>query len=243
MPGKTAAIVVIGNEILSGKTEETNASFLTKELHQLGVSLRRILCVPDEMAEIGEAVRECSARFDIVITSGGVGPTHDDITMQAIAVAFGGQARRHPELERLMRAHFGEALRERDLRMAEVPEGATLLAGDSLHWPVVVLHNIYILPGIPEIFRRKFGAIRERFRDTPFCLRALYLSQDEASIAASLDQVAAGFPEVEVGSYPRIDEADHRVKITLESKNREAVEQAFRQLLALLPDEAVVRAE
>ena len=113
-------------------------------------------------------MRQFSGRYQHVFTSGGVGPTHDDLTMDGVARAFDTRVARHPRLEELLRRFYGERLEERNLRMAEVPEGVTLVEAEGLPWPVPCFDNVYILPGIPEIFRRKFRAIRERFRAAPF---------------------------------------------------------------------------
>src|SRR5437868_15352976 len=164
----TAAILLIGNEILSGKVEEENARFLTRELRALGVALRRIEVVPDVTDEIAASVRALADRFDFVFTSGGVGPTHDDVTLHAVAEAFGMKVHRHPDLEALLRAGYGDRLHERDLRMADIPTGARLEYGPGgrhadarAPWPVIVVRNVWILPGVPTIFRRKFEAVRE----------------------------------------------------------------------------------
>jgi molybdenum cofactor synthesis domain-containing protein len=241
---KTAAIVVIGNEILSGKVDDTNARFLIGELRQLGVALRRIVVIPDVLDEIERTVREASAGHDYVFTSGGVGPTHDDLTMEGIARAFGTRVIRHPELEAMLRAYYGERLNERNLRMAEVPEGAHFVHGEDIrHWPVIAYRNVYILPGVPEIFRRKFTAIRETFRAEPFFLRVVYVTEEEGGIAAHLDRVAAEFPRIDIGSYPKLDPTGYKVKVTLEGKDGEEVERATRALLALFPPAIVVKTE
>ena len=241
---KTAAIVVIGNEILSGKVDDSNARFLIAELRQLGVALRRIVVIPDLLDEIERTVREVSSGHDYVFTSGGVGPTHDDLTMEGIARAFGTRVIRHPELEGMLRAYYGDRLNERNLRMAEVPEGAHFVrASDIQHWPVIAYRNVYILPGVPEIFRRKFSAIRETFRAEPFFLRSVYLCEEEGGVAEFLDRVAAEFPRVDIGSYPKLDPAGYKVKVTLESKDSGDVERATAALLALLPPAIVVKTE
>lgn len=234
----TAGIIVIGDEILSGKVVDENARFLIAELRDLGVALRRVLVVPDVIDEIAAAVREFSRRFDFVFTSGGVGPTHDDLTMEGVARAFDTQVVRHSDLERLLRGYYGERLEERNLRMADVPSGATLHPTET-PWPVTAYHNVYILPGIPEIFRRKFLSIRERFRQRPFHLACVYCNADEGEIAASLDAVAAGFSDVALGSYPRIVSEGWRVKLTLESKDRGRVEGAVAELVRLLGSRVV----
>jgi molybdenum cofactor synthesis domain-containing protein len=229
----TAGIIVIGDEILSGKVVDENARFLIAELRELGVALRRILVIPDAIDEIATAVKEFSQRFDFVFTSGGVGPTHDDLTMDGVARAFDTQVVRHPDLERLLRNYYGERLEERNLRMADVPAGATLHSTGT-PWPVTAFRNVYILPGIPEIFRRKFLSIRERFRQRPFHLVCVYCNADEGEIAASLDAVATLFSDVALGSYPRIVNEGWKIKLTLDSKDRDRVEAAAAELVRLL---------
>ena len=242
MSTRTAAIVLIGDEILSGKVEDANARFLIIELRRLGVALRRIVVVPDVTSDIAAAVREASRRFDYVFTSGGVGPTHDDLTMVAVAEAFGQRVVRHALVEQRIREAYGTALDERNLRMADLPEGAELLLAGSRVWPVPAVGNVYILPGVPEIFRRKFLAIAERFADSPFHLAAIYSTQDEGKIADALDAIVAEFSMVQVGSYPRFDATDYQVKVTLESKDRGAVVAATDALVARL-GAAVARVE
>lgn len=242
----SAALVIIGDEILSGKTVDTNTPFLISELRSLGVALREISVVSDEVSAIAEVVRKVSSRFDYVFTSGGVGPTHDDVTMAGIAQAFSVPVVRHLRLEELLRSHYEDknlALVERNLRMAEVPEGTDLIEGPQLRWPVPRMHNVYILPGIPEIFRRKFLAIREIFRSAPFHLRQVFVRSEEGLIACHLDRIAAHYADVALGSYPLLEpEADgHQVKLTLEGKDRIRVEMATAELLILLGPELIVR--
>ena len=163
LPGPTAAILIIGEEILSGKVEEENARFLVQELRGLGVQVRRIEFLPDIEPEIAASVAALSRRFDHIFTSGGVGPTHDDVTLPAVAAAFQMRLTRHPDLEILIRRALGPEMHERELRMADIPEGARLIYGDPPdpgRWPVVTVHNVFILPGVPQIFRRKFEGLR-----------------------------------------------------------------------------------
>jgi molybdenum cofactor synthesis domain-containing protein len=235
----TAAIVVIGDEILSGKFAEDNASWLVGELRELGVAVRHIQVVPDVVEDIAEAVRADAARFDHVFTSGGVGPTHDDVTMAGVALAFGVRVVRHPHLEGELRKHYGDHLLEPHLRMAEVPEGAELVPADSPSWPVTCMRNVYILPGVPSIFRRKLTAMRERFRARPFFSRRFYTMADEGAIAADLDAVVRAHRGIAIGSYPRVEATEYRVIVTLEAKDRELVDAAARDLEARLGDRVV----
>lgn len=244
----TAGLIVIGDEILSGKVVDTNTPFLIGELRELGTRLGEIAVIADQRAGIAETVARFAARYDAVFTSGGVGPTHDDVTIAGVAQAFGVGVARHPELAALLTNYYRslprkattaaaeaeaqaaahEELLARNLRMADVPEGTTLLAGADLKWPVLCVRNVYILPGIPEIFRRKFLAIRERFRDSPFFLRQIFIVCEEGEIAHHLDGIAASYPDVALGSYPRLEAAadGHRVRLTLEGKDQARVAQA-----------------
>ncbi len=235
-----AAILLIGNELLSGKIRDENAAWLAKRLYALGVQLRRIAVVPDVLEAIVDEARRASTDHDVVFSSGGVGPTHDDITLESLAAAFDVPLVPVPELEEILRAHFGERLVDDHLRMARLPEGAELVQEGEIRWPVIKVRNIYVLPGIPQLFRAKFEAIASRFRSGTFFLRSVYLDADEAAIAARLRTLEEAFP-VEVGSYPRWDDADHRVRVTIEGRDPEPVNAATETLVRQLEDVAVVR--
>lgn len=243
MNATTAAILVIGDEILSGKVEDQNARLLIGELRELGVALRRILVIPDDVETVAAAVRELSAGFDHVFTSGGVGPTHDDVTLLGVALAFNQPIIRHPDLERRLKSHFGENADESKLRMADVPENAELLEMPDWRWPVLACANVYILPGVPELFRKKFLAMRERFRVSPFFARAIYTLEDEFDIAAELRAIAEAHPLVAIGSYPNFSSPDYKVKITLESKDANVLAAAVESLMTALDPEQLVLSE
>jgi molybdenum cofactor synthesis domain-containing protein len=243
MRDRTCALVVIGNEILSGKVQDSNAYFAACELRKLGVALERVTVIPDEVPKIAEEVAYCSAHFDIVITSGGVGPTHDDLTMEGVAVAFGRRIVTHPDLERLIRSHFVGRVNAAGLKMAEVPEGVILNDEGDIRFPTVQIENVYVLPGIPQLFEAKLNALKPRFASDPYHLRAIYTSANEGAIAEHLNACLAEFPELMLGSYPRIGNPEYRVKLTLESKNAEYLDRAFHRLLTLLPKDTVVKIE
>jgi len=228
----TAGIVIIGDEILTGKFADENAAFLIGELRALGVELRRIVVIPDVLDDIAATVPELAARFDHVFTSGGVGPTHDDVTMAGIAQGFGTRVVREPVLEDRVRAYWGARLSPANLRLADVPQGAELVYGKDLVWPVVAYRNVYILPGVPTLFRRKFIDIRDRFRAVPMTAARAYLDAEEGQIAGDLDAVVAAFPSVRIGSYPRFTERDFKVLITLESLAAAEVAAALAMLVA-----------
>jgi len=238
----TAGIVVIGDEILSGTFADQNAAFLITELRGLGVDLRRISVIPDALDDIAATVPWFAARFDHVFTSGGVGPTHDDLTMAGIAQGFGTRVIRHPDLEAKVRGYWGAKLADANLRLADVPEGAELVYGKDAAWPVVAYKNVYILPGVPALFRRKFLDISDRFRAAPVTQVRVFVAADEATIAPALGAVVDAFAGIKLGSYPRFDEQDFKVMLTLEGRDGAQVEAAVADLLARLGD-AVVRRE
>jgi len=240
---KTAGIVLIGNEILSGKVTDANAAYLCRELRQLGVDVRRITVIPDEIDLIASSVGEFSRSFDLVFTSGGVGPTHDDVTIEGVARAFGTGVVRHPDLVRLLDGFYGGDVNEARLRMAEVPDGAELFWAGSLRFPAVVMGNVHVLPGVPEIFRQKFEALKERFRESPFHLCCVFVSIGEGILADHLNAVLLVHPELLLGSYPEFANAEYKVKVTLESKDKGYLDRAVNDLLGRLPDGSLVRIE
>src|SRR5271166_1568037 len=243
MRERSCALVVVGNEILSGKVQDSNAFFAARELRKIGVALARIATIPDELALIAGEVAYCSRNFDFVITSGGVGPTHDDLTMEGVARAFNRRLVTNTALEQLIREHARERSLDAILKMAEVPEGAVLSEAGDIRFPTVQIENVYVLPGIPQLFEAKLYALSSRFATDPFFMRAIYLSAGEGAIAAHLNDCMRNFPDLMLGSYPRIGDPDYRVKLTLESKNADYLERAFRHLIGLLPAAAVVRTE
>jgi molybdenum cofactor synthesis domain-containing protein len=236
---KTSGIVIIGNEVLSGKTQDINSHFFCAELRQLGVEVQKISTIPDEIEWIGAEVAGFSKRFDWVFTSGGVGPTHDDVTIDGIAHGFGLKVVRHPAIEQRLRQRLGPDINEARLRMANVPEGAELLATEALFAPVVKIHNVFIFPGIPRLLQDRFHSIKERFRDTPYFLKNVYVRQGEGVIASLMNDLLARYPKLLLGSYPVLDAADYKVKVTLESKDSDYLNQALESFLASLPDGAV----
>jgi FAD synthetase len=240
---RTAGIILIGNELLSGKVVDANASYLCRELRALGVDVRRIAVVPDEVDLIATEVAAQSRSFDVVFTSGGVGPTHDDVTIEGVARALGVAVVRDPRLVQLIERFGRGPLTDARLKMAEVPEGAALMAGEELTFPAVAAGNIYVLPGVPEIFRQKFQALRERFRESPYHLRSVFVSIPESTLADHLNALLRRHPDLMLGSYPEFFNPEYKVKVTLESKDQGYVERALVDLLAGLPASVVVRVE
>lgn len=246
MGAPTAAVLVVGNEVLSAKVRDENGPFLARRLRELGVKLLSLRTLPDRMDAIVEAVDAERRRAGWVFTSGGVGPTHDDLTVPAVALALDRPlVVSQPMLEALRamhRRHTGDPeLPEPARRMALLPAGTRLL-GDPA-FPTLAVENVIMLPGVPEFLRLQFESVAPDLASPPFQLACVYVRMGEDRLAPILDAVALAHPAVDIGSYPRFDAADHRVKLTLESKDVREVEAALRALLASLPEGAVVRTE
>ncbi|HET8761257.1 MAG TPA: molybdopterin-binding protein [Nitrospiria bacterium] len=235
-----AEILIIGNEILSGKVADEHAAFLCREFRALGVDVRRVVVLPDDVDVIAEAVRAAWARADLIVTTGGVGPTHDDVTIEGVAKGLGRPLVRHPVLFGLVQELYGASGDPYVNRLADVPEGATLITAEGLRVPVVSVDKLYVFPGVPEVFRRKFNAIKSRFRSSPFHLRTIYLGVGEESIASLLYDAAARYPDLALGSYPVVGRNSYRVRLTLESKDPTCLESAFAFLTERLPNGSVV---
>jgi molybdenum cofactor synthesis domain-containing protein len=246
MHAPTASLVVVGSEVLSAKVPDENGPWVARRLRELGVELRSLTTVADRVDDIIEAVDRERRRAGWLFTSGGVGPTHDDVTVAAVARALGRPLAPHAGLAAVIdaihrRQHDGEPAPAAALRMALVPEG-TELVGDQ-GYPTLLCANVFMLPGVPRFFRWQFDRVAVLLGGAPFRLAVLYLSVPEERIAAPLDAVARAHPAVEIGSYPQFDGGDHLVRVTVESRDLEAVRRALAALQAALPAGAILRAD
>jgi len=241
---RTAAALIVGNEILSGKVEEANLAVLARALRPIGVSLRRVVVVPDDVATIAAEVRALSAAHDAVFTSGGVGPTHDDVTVEAVAAAFGARVVEAPAMAELLRAHYRERLTEGHLRMALVPEGAALETTDDVRWPTIRMRNVWLMPGIPEVFRMKVPVVIAKLgAGRRFVSFAVYTQMDEGDLKPLLDAVVARFPDVDVGSYPKWADPSYRTKLTFDGQDEARALAARDAFIATLPSGEPQRVE
>lgn len=235
--------IIIGNEVLTAKVVELNGAHLVRRCRERGVRLASVHVIPDEVDSIVETIALSRRRARFVVTSGGVGPTHDDVTVRAVALALGRRVVVMPRLVELLRAAWGHAAPPAAaLRMAEVPEGAELVDSAHTSFPVVVCEGVFMLPGVPEFFRAQLEAVLALLPGRPVVLRTLYLRAQEADIAQALDAVALSLPHVAFGSYPTFDGTlDYRVKLTIEHDERHVVDTAVARLRASLPAGALVR--
>ena len=234
---RTAAALVIGNELLSGKVEEANVATLARTLRALGVRLKRVVTILDEIDTIAREVRELSGAHDWLFTSGGVGPTHDDVTIEAVAQAFGVPVVTSKVMEKMLRDHYRERCTPSHLRMALIPEGAALETTEEVRWPTVRMRNTWVMPGIPEVFRMKIPVVIARIGEgaAPFVSRAVYTKMDEGDLKPLLDQVVAAFPDIDVGSYPKWMDSSYKTKLTFDGRDDDRVRAAAEAFLALLP--------
>jgi molybdenum cofactor synthesis domain-containing protein len=245
-PPATAAVLVIGDEILSGKVEEANVPVLARALRQLGILLARVVVVMDDVETIAREVAQLSREHDWLFTSGGIGPTHDDVTIEAVARAFGVRVVSSPEMEAMLRAHYKDRCTEGHLRMALIPDGASLEVTNEVRWPTIRLRNTWLLPGIPEVFRMKLPVVLAgvgRARCAPFLSYAVYVKMDEGELKPLLDRVVAAFKDVSVGSYPKWLDPTYRTKLTFDGRDEARVRAARDSFVALLPEGEPQRVE
>lgn len=241
---RTAAALVIGNEILSGKIADTNTNFLARELFELGIELRRVVVCPDEVDTISQELSELRANHDLVFTSGGVGPTHDDVTIEGVAASFGRPVVRSEAVAKMIHDYYGNRTTEAHLRMANMPEGGEMIRSSDAPWPTVVIENVFVLPGVPEIFELKFTDLRKRLdQGHEFHSHAVFTLSGEGEIASLLERIAKAFPGVMVGSYVKWKVEDYRTKITFDGEDRAAVLKAADMLIEALPPALFVRRE
>ncbi len=241
---RTAAALIIGNEILSGKIADTNTTFLARGLFELGIELRRVVIVPDEVPTISDELTHLRANHDLVFTSGGVGPTHDDVTIEGVAASFGRPVVRSEAVEQMIIKYYGDRVTEAHLRMANMPEGAEMIRSSEAPWPTVVIENVFVLPGVPEIFELKFTDLRKRLDDgQEFHSQAVYTLSGEGEIAQLLERIAERFPGVMVGSYVKWRADDYRTKVTFDGMDESAVTRAADMLVGALHPSLFVRRE
>ena len=232
----TAAALIIGNEILSGRTQDGNLNVIAKKLVSIGVRLLEARVVADIETEIVEAVNALRAKYNYVITTGGIGPTHDDITAASIAKAFGVPVVEHPEARSRLMSYYTEArINEARLRMARVPQGATLIDNPVSAAPGIRMGNVYILAGVPAIMEAMMDTVAAELRHGPAIYSiAVAGTAAESVIAGELAQIAANWPALDIGSYPWFRMGQYGTSLVVRGTDEKAVKAAADQLFALL---------
>jgi molybdenum cofactor synthesis domain-containing protein len=242
MSNPTAAILIIGNEILSGRTQDVNVNFIARRLADLGIKLSEVRVIPDVPGRIIGAVNELRAAYDLLFTTGGIGPTHDDITSECVAAAFGVPWEIHAETFSLMEARMGkERFNAARQRMATMPRGAVPIKNEVSLAPGFSIGNVHVMAGVPRIMQAMFAALEPSLpRGEAIEMRAVYgLGVMEGSIAAGLSAIQDRYPAADLGSYPFQKDAGGGVAIVAKGSDIAALEAAISEVTALIAGEGV----
>jgi molybdenum cofactor synthesis domain-containing protein len=236
MSNPSAAILIIGNEILSGRTQDINVQFIARRLADLGIKLQEVRVIPDVPGRIIGAVNELRAAYDELFTTGGIGPTHDDITSECVAAAFGVPWEHHAETFAMMAERMGENFNEARQRMATMPRGAKPIANAVSLAPGFSIGNVHVMAGVPKIMQAMFLALEPELpRGSPIEMRAVYgMGVMEGSIAAGLSAIQDRYPELDLGSYPFRREAAGGVAIVAKGTDVPKIEAAIAEATDLI---------
>ena len=242
MSASSAAIIIIGAEVLSAKVVDENGPFLLRALRDKGIEVRETRTIGDDEATIARHVRELAATHTHVFTTGGIGPTHDDVTMSGVARAFDVDVVHDKTLTDMITAYFGANVKPPHMKMAETPRGAqvTVPPGVGIA-PVVRMRNVYILAGVPALVRKSWSVIASELDGAAFFSEALYFNVNESVIADALTLTQNEDTAVAIGSYPRFDDAGYLVKVTFDGRSREAVSDAVVRLRGRVDSAWLVR--
>lgn len=239
MPNPTAAMLVIGDEILSGRTRDSNMHYLAGELTRHGIDLREARVVADDRDAIVAAVRGLSDAFDHLFTSGGIGPTHDDITAEAVAAAFGVPISVRDDARALLQAHYdrqGTELNEARLRMARIPDGAALIDNPISAAPGFTLRNVHVMAGVPQIFEAMVASVLPTLiGGHPLLSQSIRIDRGEGDIAGPLGALAVKHPELSFGSYPFSKDGIYGANVVVRGTDGAAIDAAITALAALFP--------
>ncbi|MDZ7709989.1 MAG: molybdopterin-binding protein [Roseovarius sp.] len=239
MPNPTAAMLVIGDEILSGRTRDANMHHLAGELTRAGVDLCEVRVVHDDAAAIVAAVRSLSAGFDVVFTSGGIGPTHDDITADAVARAFERPIDVREDARAVLAAHYearGQELNAARLRMARIPEGAALIDNPISAAPGFVIENVHVMAGVPSIFVAMVASVLPTLNGgAPLLSQAYEVWRGEGDIAGPLADLAGRYPDLSLGSYPFQRDGCYGAQVVIRGQDGARVDAAMAELAAMFP--------
>ena len=241
MTNPTAALIIIGNEVLSGRTQDANLKFIATRLGELGIPLREVRVIPDVPETIVATVNEIRAGFTYVFTTGGIGPTHDDITSECVANAFGVPWEVHEPSRAIMEADYARrtppvSMNEARLRMATLPRGAEPILCAETSAPGFRMENVHVMAGVPRIMRSMFEVVAPGLRGgVPVKSRAVHAhGLLEGQIAAPLSAVQARFPQLDIGSYPYYREGGNGVALVAKGTDEAALEAAAGEIAALI---------
>lgn len=234
----TAALLIVGNEILSGRTKDANLHFIAEKLGEMGIRLAETRIVPDVAGEIIDAVNALRGKYTYVFTTGGIGPTHDDITAECVARAFGVALVQNPEARRRLEERWAESgieINEARLRMANVPEGAVLIDNPVSAAPGFQIGNVFVMAGVPKIMQAMFNGLRDRLvGGDPLLSRTIACDLPEGALAGGLGAVQARHPQVDIGSYPSYAGTGFRVALVLRHTDEVVLAAAVEDVCALI---------
>ena len=230
-----AALLIIGDEILSGRTKDANLAYLATWLNEVGIQLAEVRVVPDVEGEIAEAVNALRGKYDYLFTTGGIGPTHDDITVESIAIAFGVPVVTHPEAYRRMEDYYGaDKFTDARKRMTRVPEGAELIDNPVSIAPGVRIDNVFIMAGVPKIMQAMLEGIRPHLRTgRKVWTQAMTVHAPESKIATELGDIQEANPDTSIGSYPFYHTGNSGAQIVIRSADKAAIGKAMDEVQAL----------
>jgi molybdenum cofactor synthesis domain-containing protein len=234
----TAAVLIIGNEILSGRTQDANLAYLATGLNEAGVTLREARVIPDIAETIVAAVNELRSTYDYLFTTGGIGPTHDDITSECVAKAFGVPWTLHPEAHRIFLDHYkpGE-LNEARLRMAHTPEGASLVKNAVSRAPGFRMGNVFVFAGIPRVMQAMFDAVKHDLKGgRPMLSRTVSCHLAEGVIAKGLGEIQGRYADLDIGSYPFYRRGEFGTSLVLRGRDAARLAAGTAQVVALVRD-------
>ncbi|WP_322867787.1 competence/damage-inducible protein A [Aquicoccus sp. G2-2] len=240
MPNPTAAMLVIGDEILSGRTRDANLHYLSGQLTKHGIDLREARIVSDDADAIINAVKALSDGFAHVFTSGGIGPTHDDITADAIADAFGRAIDVRDDARAILEAHYqrtGTELNEARLRMARIPDGATLIDNPISAAPGFTIENVHVMAGVPQIFEAMVASVLPTLTGgAPLLSQSLRIERGEGEIAGPLRALAQAHPTLSIGSYPYAHSGSFGAHIVIRGHDGAEIATAMQELTEMFPE-------
>lgn len=227
----SVALAIIGDEVLLGEVVDENIHIVSREVFRLGADLSYACVLPDDPQFMYEHLKWMMERFDWVVSTGGIGATHDDLTKQVVCRIFGRPLVEAPEVIRALESRIGGPLPEKVLELARVPEGAELVTNERTAAPGFIVGNLLVLPGIPSLVQSMIGVLGEKLSGKAFHTLVIHTMLRESEVAESLEIVQAQYPSVKIGSYPEMEAVDHKVRIVLRSRDSESLLKAQRSLL------------
>jgi len=235
---RSAALLVVGDEILSGEVEDQNTPFLTRRLWELGILVERIVVVGDRRDVIAEELRRMVPSHDFVLVTGGMGPTHDDVTRQAVADALDLPLEAHGEARELLSADYGERLTPSEAAMAELPRGSRVMRGRQQLAFAFRVQSVIVFPGVPVLLQDIFEMAAELLLSSPFFKETLWVRGKEGDFSEPLGEIQGAHPDVGIGSYPVFVDGRYRCKLVLRSRDAAALRRATEDIQGRLQVDA-----